>query len=127
MMRTRYLPILVLLAACTPTYATRPPVAPERVTHRTPDAPTAATTIVVSLRADEVTAILHGPFAVTAINPGYSLYLGLAASADCATVPRDGWFLYSGGGVVVGADQVLCARFQQNDDITMAFSGVVPH
>jgi hypothetical protein len=75
---------------------------------------------VITMEAGAPRAIVSGPFAVTAINPGSDLELALVMrGSDCATATV--WFAYSGGGVTVGAGETLCARTDKPR--THAFSG----
>jgi hypothetical protein len=76
---------------------------------------------VVTLELDVATAVAWGPFLITSINPGSELRLGLAERA--CDEPGLVWFLYSGGGVAVGAGQLLCARSFGGRSTPQAFSG----
>jgi hypothetical protein len=68
------------------------------------------------------TAVLAGPFLVDAINPGGELELSIAKDSACTS--RALWFQYSGGGVAVGAGEVLCARHYVNGEpVVEGFSG----
>jgi hypothetical protein len=58
-------------------------------------------TIVVTLAPDAPTAVVDGPFAVSAINPGRALALALGSNGACGG--ELAWFEYSGGGGAVGA------------------------
>jgi hypothetical protein len=75
-------------------------------------------TIVVTLAPNTPTSIVDGPFAITAINPGRELIVKIGACSSTAA-----WFSYSGGGIVIGAGQSLCARNVDSSPITHGFSG----
>ncbi len=78
-------------------------------------------TIVMTLAPDAPTAIVDGPFAVSAINPGRALVLAVGSNGACSG--ELAWFEYSGGGVAVGAGQTLCARSAAHEPVTHGFSG----
>ncbi len=107
----------VLLAACPAPAAA--PVAPGAAPAASV-APTYATK-VVALEPDAPTAIVAGPFAVTAINPGSDLALALVPGTACTADAT--WFGYSGGGVAVGRGETLCARSSAGATKVNAFSG----
>jgi len=77
-------------------------------------------TVVATLAPNTPTPIVTGPMLISAINPGGSLTLAVGASCTGELV----WFDYSGGGVAVGAGQVLCAR-SEGRQRTHGFSGEV--
>ncbi len=77
---------------------------------------------VVLLAPGVPTAILVGPFQVTAINPGSELDLSIVSGSACAG--RALWFAYSGGGVAVADGEVLCARSHAGAIQVDAFSGI---
>jgi hypothetical protein len=82
-------------------------------------------TIVATLPAGTSAAIVQGPFAISAINPGHELELaiGTTGAAGGACSGALAWFEYSGGGVTVGAGQTLCARNVAHETATHGFSG----
>jgi hypothetical protein len=80
-------------------------------------------TVVVRLSPNQPIAILAGPFEVRTINPGGNLSMAIAPDRRCAD-PSLPWFSYSGGGVAVGAGQVLCVRSSSASAVTHGFSGV---
>jgi hypothetical protein len=88
-----------------------------------PPAASGPATFVVTLAPGEATAVLRGPFVVTAINPGSVLELAVTSGADCGAV--DAWFSYSGGGVAAAAGELLCARSVAAAPLTHGFSGDV--
>jgi hypothetical protein len=111
----RLLPAL-LLAACSHRAPAVAPAAP-------PPIPTYATP-VVALAPAAATPIAEGPFEIRSINPGSDLALSLAPGAACTADAA--WFVYSGGGVVVPAGHVLCARSAAEAPVAHAFSGQTP-
>jgi hypothetical protein len=76
-------------------------------------------TIVVTLAPNTPTPIVDGPFAITSINPGRELVFAIGA-CNAASLA---WFSYSGGGIVVGDGQSLCARSVDSAPATHGFSG----
>ena len=79
-------------------------------------------TAVVILPSSTPTAVLAGPFLVSAINPGRGLELAIAKDSACTD--RALWFEYSGGGVAVAAGEVLCARqYAHGAPLVEGFSG----
>ena len=76
---------------------------------------------VVTLAPEVPTAVARGPFLISTINPGGNLVLGLAVHG--CDEPGLLWFEYSGGGLAVGAGQILCARSGRNQPRVHAFSG----
>jgi hypothetical protein len=78
----------------------------------------ASGTIVVTLAPNTPTPIVDGPFAITAINPGRELMVKIGACSSAAA-----WFSYSGGGIVIGGGQSLCARSVDPAPATHGFSG----
>jgi hypothetical protein len=111
----RLLPAL-LLAACSHRAPAAAPAAP-------PPIPTYATP-VVALAPAAPTPIAEGPFEIRSINPGSELVLSLAPGAACTADAA--WFVYSGGGVVVPAGHMLCARSGAEAPVAHAFSGQTP-
>jgi len=114
---------LLALAAC----ASRAP-APPPVTGPSPPVTTQAVTLppgpgtaVATLAPGAATPVVTGPMVIIAINPGGNLSLAVAASCTGELT----WFSYSGGGVAVGAGQVLCARNEAPRERTHGFSGEV--
>ena len=75
-------------------------------------------TIVVTLAPNVPTPIVDGPFAISSINPGRELMVKIGTCTDATA-----WFSYSGGGIVVGAGQSLCARNVDSAPATHGFSG----
>ena len=115
--------LAVALAACSPSAWTPTPL-PTAPTPSPPPATFGAgpATAVVILPSRTPTAVLAGPFLVTAINPGGQLELSIAKDSACTD--RALWFEYSGGGVAVAAGEVLCARHYVNGvPVVEGFSG----
>jgi hypothetical protein len=119
------LPLLVLpLVACShrPVSSPRSSIwAPRPAFDATGELPLGPATAVITLELQVPTAVLHGPFLVTTINPGRDLVLAVASRA--CDEPGLVWFDYSGGGVAAGAGQILCARSLRGDPQAQAFSG----
>jgi hypothetical protein len=107
---------LAVLAAC----GGAPRTSPAPSTSTAAPAITYGTAVAV-LAAGTPVSVLAGPFAVTAINPGSNLLLGLSTTGACdASVV---WFSYSGGGVAVGDGETLCARSTVQAPVPHGFSG----
>lgn len=112
----RLFPALIVLAACSHPAPVAAPAAP-------PPIPTYATP-VVALAPTTPTPIAEGPFEIRSINPGGDLALSLVPGATCSADAT--WFVYSGGGVIVPAGHVLCARSGADAAVAHAFSGQTP-
>jgi len=78
-------------------------------------------TATATLAPGTPTPVVTGPMVIIAINPGGNLSLAVAASCTGELT----WFGYSGGGVAVGAGQVLCVRNDGLRERTHGFSGEV--
>jgi hypothetical protein len=114
------LALIAALAACGPRAAmtTSPAVAGVNVGIGS----ASSGTIVATLAPDVPTAIVDGPFTISAVNPGRDLALAIAADRAC-TAASLVWFAYSGGGIVVGPGQTLCVRDVDRAPATQGFSG----
>jgi hypothetical protein len=73
----------------------------------------------VTLAPNTPTPIGDAPFAIASIQPGRELMFAIGA-CNAASLA---WFSYSGGGIVVGAGQSLCARSVDASPATHGFSG----
>ena len=115
--------VLLALAACHAPAAPATPGAPmPPATTEVAVLPPGPATAVATLAPAIATAVLDGPFFVTAINPGSKLDMAIAPSHRCDD-PKLAWFGYSGGGVAVGKGQTLCVRSNASDPRTNGFSG----
>jgi hypothetical protein len=117
----RLLAVAALLAVALAACASQP--APAAAPATPVPTPTFATPVVALVPATPA-AIAHGPFEIRSINPGSDLVLSLAPGATCADDAT--WFAYSGGGVVVPAGHLLCARSAASGPVAHAFSGQTP-
>ena len=114
--------LLLALAGC-PSAARSPanPSSPRPATTQAVTLPPGPGTAVATLAPGAATPVVTGPMLITAINPGGSLSLAVAERCDGDVT----WFSYSGGGLAVGAGQVLCARNDGPSQRTHGFSGEV--
>lgn len=100
--------------------APHPPVRRNAV-HVVMPLPLGPASAVVTLEQEVPTAVARGSFLITAINPGERLDLAFAIQS--CDEPGLVWFRYSGGGVAVGAGQLLCASSYAAGSVAHAFSG----
>ena len=116
--------IALVLAACLPERPAQTLPPPDVAASASAPATTfgpGPNSAVVALAPGTPTAILVGPFRVTAVNPGTAIELSLVTGGACTS--RALWFEYSGGGLAIGAGQVLCARNLMPTTVVHAFSG----
>jgi hypothetical protein len=122
----RALVLVFAVAACRPATPKAPAPEPEPgPANQLSGLPVGPATAVARLAPNVATAVVAGPFLITAINPGGSLELAVRHDARCDD-PDVVWFEYSGAGTAVGAGQVLCARSSASKTRTQAFSGRSP-
>ena len=123
-MTARFVAMIVAAAGCR-THAPISPALEPGPANQLSTLPAGPATAVARLAPNVPTAVIAGPFLVTAINPGGNLELAIAPDARC-DAPGLVWFGYSGAGTAIGTGQVLCARSSAGTPRTQAFSGHSP-